>query len=79
MNHPNLVAAENMKDFIGNTMRNAISLIEAALDVSEGPNTIRLKVSGKLLDEISEFEVSNRVIGHIFSTNDEYRPFGLNC
>ncbi|CAL8098843.1 unnamed protein product [Calicophoron daubneyi] len=61
LRHPDHVGAQIAKDFASRSMIDAIDLIRSTLNPDQKPGVIRLKVSGKLLDEIEGFENSTLI------------------
>ncbi|TPP65198.1 Catenin alpha-3 [Fasciola gigantica] len=58
LHHPEHTTARSARDFAAKSLDTSIALIQSTIDPGPKPGKIRLKVSGKLLDEIGEFENS---------------------
>ncbi|TGZ57786.1 hypothetical protein CRM22_009847 [Opisthorchis felineus] len=56
LEHPDHIGAQNAKEYATKSLLDALNLIDSMLEDNQRPAAIRMKVSGKLLDDIEEFE-----------------------
>ncbi|KAF5397284.1 hypothetical protein PHET_09921, partial [Paragonimus heterotremus] len=61
LHHPEHMAAQHARDFASKSLSDALDQIRNVFDENKQPATLKLKVSGKLLDEIEEFENSTLI------------------
>ncbi|KAA3676260.1 catenin alpha [Paragonimus westermani] len=61
LHHPEHMAAQHARDFASKSLSDALDQIRNLFDENKQPATLKLKVSGKLLDEIEEFENSTLI------------------